>query len=233
MTSEISNPFSGFDEESMSLIRVPEAFFTELLPKIESLTQLRLILYLFWHIEQQSGDIRYFINNELTADPALIAMTGGEAELRNDIQSLVDLGAILEAKPLVKGQVYYFINSPKGQAAVKAIEEGQWREDSHERVAIHLHEEKPNIFKLYEENIGMLTPMMAEILKEDEQIYPADWIKDAIQLAVTRNIHNWKYVQAILTRWQKEGRGNEQYRRDDSQDPESYRKSWRRHDRSK
>lgn len=229
MTSESSRAFSGFNEEPMTLIRVPEVFFTDLLPKIETFSQLRLMLYLFWHIEKQSGDFRYFVFDELASDPALISMTGGEEELRNTINSLVNLGAILEAMPATKDHTYYFINSPKGQAAVKAIVEGQWQEGPHDRIAIHLREEKPNIFKLYEENIGLITPMMAEILKEDEQIYPADWIKEAIQMAVTRNIRNWKYVQAILSRWQKEGRGNEQYRRDDSQDPESYRKSWRRH----
>jgi hypothetical protein len=60
----------------------------------------------------------------------------------------------------------------------------------------------------------------------DEATYPNAWINEAIEIAVKRNARNWKYVQAILERWQKEGRGNGQYRRDDSQDPESYRKSW-------
>ena len=32
--------------------------------------------------------------------------------------------------------------------------------------------EHPNIFSLYEQNIGMLTPMIAEELKEAEKLYP-------------------------------------------------------------
>lgn len=230
MNSENPKPFTGFNQEPMALVRVPESFFTELLPKIDSLTLLRLILYLFWHIEQQSGDLRYFLSDELESDPALLVLTSGVEGLRNALKDLLSLGVLLEARPTTKDRTYYFFNSPKGQSAVKAIEEGRWQEMSHDRVAINLREGKPNIFKLYEDNIGLITPIMADILKEDEEVYPADWIKEAIQMAVARNIRNWKYVQAILSRWHKEGRGNEQYRRDDSQDPESYRKSWRRQD---
>ena len=65
---------------------------------------------------------------------------------------------------------------------------------------------KPNIFTLYEQNIGPLTPMVAEILKADAETYPESWLRDAIQEAVSRNIRNWKYVQAILKSWQEKGR---------------------------
>lgn len=65
---------------------------------------------------------------------------------------------------------------------------------------------RPNIFKLYEANIGPLTPIMADILKQAEQDYPAEWIEKAVGEAVTHNARNWKYVQAILTSWKEKGR---------------------------
>ena len=65
---------------------------------------------------------------------------------------------------------------------------------------------KPNVFTLYEQNIGPLTPMVAEILKADAETYPESWLRDAMQEAVSRNIRNWKYVQAILKSWQEKGR---------------------------
>ena len=66
--------------------------------------------------------------------------------------------------------------------------------------------DKPNIFTLYEQNIGPLTPMVAEILKADAETYPEAWLRDAMREAVSRNIRNWKYVQAILKAWQEKGR---------------------------
>jgi len=45
---EASPSFSGFHSDNRDLIRLPEAFFTQLLPVIDDLPQLRLLLYFFW-----------------------------------------------------------------------------------------------------------------------------------------------------------------------------------------
>ncbi|HET8846232.1 MAG TPA: DnaD domain protein [Ktedonobacteraceae bacterium] len=66
--------------------------------------------------------------------------------------------------------------------------------------------ERPNIFVLYEQNIGLLTPMIANQLEDAADRYPADWIEAAFSEAVQRNKRNWKYISAILRRWETEGR---------------------------
>ena len=71
------------------------------------------------------------------------------------------------------------------------------------------------MFKLYEENIGPLTPLIADALKDAEATYAPQWIADAIELAVEHNKRSWKYCEAILKRWKEEGRGQKQNRRDD------------------
>jgi DnaD/phage-associated family protein len=75
---------------------------------------------------------------------------------------------------------------------------------------------------MYEENIGPLTPLAADALKEAEKEYPTGWIEDAMRKAVKNNARNWRYVETILKRWQREGR----YERKDRQDAE---KDRRRH----
>jgi DnaD/phage-associated family protein len=74
--------------------------------------------------------------------------------------------------------------------------------------------EPPNVFKLYEENIGPLTPLIADALKDAEEIYSAGWIAEAIDLAAKNNKRSWKYAEAILKRWKEEGRAEKQNRRD-------------------
>lgn len=224
MVSNKPQSFGGFQEDNLSLVRLPESFFTQVLPEIESITQLRLLLYFFWHFEQQQGNLRFLKLVDLTSDPALVNMIGEGSKIESDLNELIRMGVLLEATPTGEIEKLFFINGPQGRAAVHAIENGEWKHGTGERKAIQLAEQKPNIFELYEENIGAITPMMAEILKEDEKTYPDSWIEQAIEIAVTRNVRNWKYVQAILERWQKEGRGDEQNRRDDSQDPSRYRK---------
>ena len=65
---------------------------------------------------------------------------------------------------------------------------------------------KPNIFALYEDNIGMLTPILAEELKEAEELYPWRWVCEAFQIAAAENRRRWGYISAILRRWAGEGK---------------------------
>ncbi|GAH24252.1 unnamed protein product, partial [marine sediment metagenome] len=83
-------------------------------------------------------------------------------------------------------------------------------------------EELPDIFTLYEQNMGMLTPMIAEELREAEKLYPETWIRDAIKEAVNQNKRKWSYISAILERWLAEGRSDGTYRRDSKTDPDKY-----------
>ncbi len=68
--------------------------------------------------------------------------------------------------------------------------------------------ERPNIFALYEDNIGMINPMIAEELQEAEQLYPNPWIEDAFREAVSLNKRSWRYIARILERWEREGRSD-------------------------
>lgn len=71
---------------------------------------------------------------------------------------------------------------------------------------VQVQVERPNIFVLYEQNIGLLSPLIAEELKEAADRYPAEWIEAAFREAVLYNKRNWKYIRAILRRWETEGR---------------------------
>ncbi len=71
---------------------------------------------------------------------------------------------------------------------------------------VQVQVERPNIFTLYEQNIGLLSPMIAEELKDAADHYPAEWIESAFREAVLLNKRNWRYINAILRRWETEGR---------------------------
>jgi DNA replication protein len=71
---------------------------------------------------------------------------------------------------------------------------------------IQVHIERPNIFVLYEQNIGLLSPLLADELKDAADQYPAEWIEAAFREAVEHNKRKWSYIRAILRRWETEGR---------------------------
>ena len=61
-----------------------------------------------------------------------------------------------------------------------------------------------NVFKTYEDNIGPITPIISDDLKELEKTYPVDWILSAFQ-ETARKRAGIKYAWAILKRWKAEG----------------------------
>lgn len=64
---------------------------------------------------------------------------------------------------------------------------------------------RPNVFAVWEGNIGMLTPIIADQLKAAAVDFPPGWLELAIREAALNNGKSWKYVAAILNRWQRDG----------------------------
>ncbi len=73
---------------------------------------------------------------------------------------------------------------------------------------LRVRAKRPSIFTLYEQNIGLLTPLLAEQLTDAEGRYPAEWVEAAFIEAVNHNKRSWSYVRRILENWAQEGRAN-------------------------
>ena len=55
-----------------------------------------------------------------------------------------------------------------------------------------------DIFQIYEREIGALTPLISDAIKDACDTYPIDWIPEAIEIAVKQNKRTWNYVEGIL-----------------------------------
>ncbi|NCC35610.1 MAG: DnaD domain protein, partial [Chloroflexia bacterium] len=58
----------------------------------------------------------------------------------------------------------------------------------------------------YEQNIGLVTPMLIDELREAEERYPREWIEEAMREAVRSNARSWRYIRKVLERWAANGR---------------------------
>jgi len=197
--------FSGFPPGKVSVASIPEPVFTELVPAIDDLAELKLTLHVLWRLGQQRGKVRYLRRADLASDRVLLSGLGRAPveALSEALKRAVERGTLLRAETAVAGasETVYFANTPKGRAAVGAIEQGGWP-DELESAA------RPNVFALYEANVGMLTPLISDELRAAEREYPAEWIEDAFREAVSLNKRSWRYIHAILERWRTEGRGD-------------------------
>jgi DNA replication protein len=204
--------FDGFPIKS-KYTPIPNIFFSGVLPDIDDLAELKVTLHVFWVLYQKRGYPRFVAYNELTADSALmkgIESQGSAPELlRQSLNQAVSRGTLLCSKLERDGEVHelYFVNDDAGRKAVEKINSGELKVgDLAKAEPCPVSQEQPNIFTLYEKNIGMLTPIIAEELKEAEKTYPASWIEDAFKEAVDLNKRNWRYISRILERWAAEGK---------------------------
>jgi DNA replication protein len=211
-------PFNGFPSGKLHLTPIPAPFFSDLLPEIDHLGELKICLYAFWFLDRLDGEIRYLTQQDFVEDKLFMAGMGKTHEsaltaLNDALERAVLRGILIKAAPpaVEEGQILYFLNSPRGRAAVTALQEGAWSPDEISHPEVRLDVERPNIFRLYENNIGPLTPMIAEALREAEDTYPMEWIEDSIRAAVEANVRRWRYVEAILkSRLERENHGANQ-----------------------
>lgn len=200
--------FTGFPSGKVRLVPVPGPFFSELLPAIDHLGELKVTLYAIWFLDQLETPVRYLTYQDFAGDETFVQGLKPDT-LDDSLERATLRGTLLKTQgKMSKSEkpFFYFLNTPRGRAAVRSIEEGTWRPELVDHPPVTLDVERPNIYRLYEENIGPLTPIIADMLREAEQTYQAEWINEAIRIAVQNNVRRWKYVEAILRSWQEEGR---------------------------
>ena len=199
--------FNGFEESRKNFTGIPEQFFSEILPNIQDLNELKIILYLLWSAYTEGDYGIGFCAEDIQRDKRFMLGLAGnkqkpEVILKEALKKAAEDNILLEVE--IDRRVY-FLNTPRGRAAAKQLQESKRLEET-EPLKATLDIIQPNLFRLYEENIGPLTPLIADLLKDAQNTYPEEWIKEAMLIAVKNNVRRWKYIESILERWQKEGR---------------------------
>ncbi|MBI2305423.1 MAG: DnaD domain protein [Chloroflexi bacterium] len=197
---------------------LPNPFLYHTLPQIEDLVELKVCLHLFRLLYHKRGYPRYVTFGELVSDEALMACLAIEGDrqgtLRRCLATAVERGTVFCLELKTEGQKetqrLYFLNTETDKRAMERIKSGDISVAGISSVSEPPPPPvpQPNIFRLYEENIGLLTPLMAEELREAEERYPLPWIEEAFKEAVALNHRRWRYIASILERWATEGRGD-------------------------
>jgi DNA replication protein len=206
--------FKGFPARS-EVTPLPNIFFSEVLPEIGSLVEARVILQIFFLLSRRRGYPKFVSLKELSNDPVILKgllNSSGSVQdlLKEGLESAVGQGILLHVPVNVAGRSddLYFVNNQGEKEVITRIVEGTLKiPDVVVRAEEQPSVEQPSdIYNLYEQNIGLLTPILAEELQEAEHRYPEDWIQDAFKEAVRANVRNWRYIHSILKRWEREGK---------------------------
>ena len=155
-------------------------------------------------LQQKKGRLRYVSSEEVFGDKILSNALGSKEAIQNSINMVVKGGILLQIRRENASDAF-MLNSESDREIASDIgsiyESNDQPPDPWE-----IENTPPEIYSLYEQNIGILTPIMSEKLTEAENKYPAGWIKEAVGIAVEQNRRSWAYVSRILERWDMEGR---------------------------
>ncbi len=188
-------------QRKTDFISLPDSFFTQTVPKIQDLAELKVVLYVAYLALRKQDHPHFVTYKELKAESCRLSAELNEETLRQALGSTVKHGALLHSTLNIDGML----------------------EDVYSLTVDSRQPPAVNIFALYEQNIGMITPMIAEELKEAEKLYPPQWIEEAFKEAVTLNKRSWKYISRILERWASEGKDSGKHRRSIKKvDPDKY-----------
>ncbi len=224
--------FKGFPAK-MQFTPLPNFFFSTLLPQISDIAELKTTLHIFRALYHKRGYPRFITYRELLGDKSLMSSLKGATRppdevLHHALEMATKRGTVLHMVLDRDGmpEDIYFLNTESDRQIMAKIQSGELNLSglkAKEQTFIET-EEQPDIFTLYEQNIGMLTPMIAEELRDALKVYPETWIRDAIKEAVNQSKRKWSYISAILERWSAEGKGNGTYRGDSAKktSPDKY-----------
>jgi len=224
-----SGGFPGFPRGARA-IAIPALFFSALLPAIDEPAELLVTLYAFYALSRKRGYPRFLQRAELLADSvlaqALARLDDPQEALGRGLALATERGSLLRLAFPGDGQAaeLFFLNTPADRRALELVRTGRIMvaeatppPSAPKLVSTAKPAPAPvatNIFALYEDNIGPMTPLIAEELLAAEERYPKPWIEAAMRLAVGLNKRNWRYIQGILRRWMVEGPDYEEVGRD-------------------
>lgn len=200
--------FVGFPNGRLRVTPLPDLFFSELLAQIDDLAELKITLHMLWRMAHAAAPLCLSLS-QLRADTTLRQSLGARA-LDEALQRAVQRCTLLELRTRNKAgqsERWYFVNNEAGRRDAARVRAGQLRLSRGATLTPAPDDaQPPNIFTLYEQHIGLLTPLIAEQVQAAAQTYPTAWLNEAFAIAVKNDKRHWRYVEAILQRWAREGK---------------------------
>jgi DNA replication protein len=208
--------YGGFPAK-MLFTPVPEPFFSHVLPGMSDIAELKTTLTIVRLLYRKRGSLRFVTAGELIGDAALmngLTVDGSDPQLRlaAALDQAVARGTVLRMTVAAEGTSSdaFFLNTESDRQVMAKLHSGELQVPGLKVVEVGAGsgEAMPDVFSLYEDNIGLLTPMISDELREAMKSYPEAWIRDAIREAARNNKRKWSYIAAIMERWNSEGKSD-------------------------
>lgn len=204
--------------QSPNYTQTPNDLFDELLP-IMGLAELKVVLCVVrhtfgYHADEAKLSIRRIarmtgLSPKSVMDGSRQAEEHGLIELYTDGNKTTIWKASVSVLPSNTRRVTKVHASVLPTPPLSAVKERkkQSKENNDDDSAAAIKEKTSVLSTLYESNIGAITSLMADFIRNAAITYPQAWFEPAFEIAVKNNVRKWGYVEAVLEGWKLNGFG--------------------------
>jgi DnaD/phage-associated family protein len=198
--------------ENTASVGIAAEFFTDQLPGIRDLAELKVVLHV-WFLSARLGTPAVRLSDLMTSQ-IVRSVVGAESpepaveRLRRAVERAAANGVILRLTIRSEENTEAFL-LPATRRNRETVERATHDHAAAQSLPLPTEFEaslyRPNVFAVYEQYIGPLTPLVAEQLREAERTYPRAWVEQAIREAAHYKRRSWRYINAILAQWEERG----------------------------
>ena len=202
--------FDGF-HSGAPITPLPQALLRDVAPLMTDPAELIVTLYTVEMISRLRRFPRRILCRDLResrplneALANLCAPRDADEAFVDGVNAAVERGTLLQARSVDDGvwAEWIALNNADGQRALDSA--------SMPPASLAVHGREPvysSAPEIWQSAFGTpIPPILAEEVKAAESRYGLDWLHDAFAESAANGVRSWRYVQAILERWEQEGR---------------------------
>ncbi len=199
-------PIKGFPlPDDFATTRIPNAVLGRVLSTIDDAVEIKLILRALWLLEHQRGYPRYITRDDLRRDRVLSVVIPDQSDFDLILKSAIERGIFLEAT--INNNICLMFNTESARRASIEVSStsSDLNKDNNGWESPAASTGFADAFRAYEENIGILSPMIRQSILAELENFTDEHITHAIRIAVENESRSWSFVAGVLRRWARDG----------------------------
>ena len=199
-------PIKGFPlPDDFATTRVPNAVLGRVMSTIEDSDEIKLILRALWLLDHQRGYPRYITHDDLRRDRVLSVAIPNQSDFDRTLKSAIERGIFVEAS--INNNICLMFNTESARRASIEVSSttDNLNKDNDGWETPSASTSPADAFRAYEENIGILSPMIRQSILATLEDFTDEDITRAIRIAVENESRSWSFVAGVLRRWARDG----------------------------
>ncbi len=199
-------PIKGFPlSDDFAATRIPNTVLGRVLASIYDADEIKLILRAIWLLEHQRGYPRYITRDDLRRDRVLSVAIADQSDFDRILKSAIERGVFVEVS--INNNIYLMFNTESARRATIEVapptdilnnDDNSWETPA-------VSTTTTDAFRAYEENIGLLSPMIRQSILAALEDFTDEDISRAVRIAVENESRSWSFVAGVLRRWARDG----------------------------